>query len=245
MKPDQSSSSDWEPLDAEMHDTQIAGLCKLASHLVDRSPRLLDLGCGSGRVLLPLVERGWECAGIDGDSAAVTACTAGLKANGLTAPVIQHDFVSGGNHWPERVLESAPYDIVCCLGNTFMLVVEPGDALGLVRRVREVLHADSGLFVIDDVPGELWGHVVRGDWCAGVNEDVSMQMVWSADDNVFALREGADVDENADVVVGAFAEGDRQNRLWTLGELRLLGLASGFKRVERNPEAGLILLAVE
>ena len=49
--------------------------------------RVLLVGCGSGRDLLPLLERGYECAGLDLGREAIAACRSALECKGLKAPL--------------------------------------------------------------------------------------------------------------------------------------------------------------
>jgi SAM-dependent methyltransferase len=56
--------------------------------------RVLLVGCGSGRDLLPLLEHGYECAGLDLGREAIAACRRALDCKGLKAPLFVGSVVS-------------------------------------------------------------------------------------------------------------------------------------------------------
>ncbi len=207
---------DWEPLEDEIHEAQIAWLLHTAAEMHEssgRPVRILELGCGSGRAIVPLAQAGYECTGIDRDSEAIAACRARL---GEAATLIEAEFTEGLRAAGEG------YDLVLCLGHTFMLVHDPLEALALLCNAARAL-APGGRIVLDDIAGELWPNVADGSWVTGMADDGSSQLIWAQRDNVLAVREGEAVDEEADFL----QEGDRLLRLWTFGEMRLLAAGAG------------------
>ena len=107
--------SEHEPLSTSEHAAQIAAL----PSVIGTPPRsVLDLGCGTGRVLVPLVGLGYQVTGLDRDEAALGACRAALDAAGVAASLVEIDITST---WP---VPRGSVDAVLCLGNTFCTLHE-------------------------------------------------------------------------------------------------------------------------
>ncbi len=225
-----SEIDDWFPLDEEDHHAQVAGLLAMLGQTPPPRPpkRVLDIGCGDGRVMMPLKRAGHEVAGIDVDSRAVEACVAkGLNARRGNVLEPGCDLTVNG---------AAP-DAAVCLGHTFMLFVDPVATLGMLHRVRAAM-APGGWFAVDAFCEPLWNEVAEGYWQSGLAEDGSSQLVWSPGDNVLAFRGEADIDESSWEVRAS----DRPVRLWSMGELRLLAHGAGFGEPEVRRTDGLIVM---
>lgn len=202
---------DWSPLEDDDHEAQVAGLLRL---LGDEPRRVLDIGCGDGRVLEPLSLAGHIAHGVDLDPRAIQACLRKkLRVRAGDALDDACDLTVGGGA-PEAVL---------CLGHTFMLFNDSVATLLMLRRVRAALDP-GGFFAIDAFCEPLWNEVAEGYWQSGVAEDGSSQLVWAPGDNVLAFRTGPQIDEDSWEV----RPDDRTVRLWSMGELRLLAHAAGF-----------------
>jgi SAM-dependent methyltransferase len=194
--------------------------------------RVLDLGCGAGRVLVPLAARGHDVVGIDRRRDALDRCAGRLDAAGARAELVEGDFTDAAA-WP-----AGPFHAVLCLGNTFMELHDVDDAVALLSAAAGAL-ATGGAVVIDDIPGDLWPELAEGYWQAGeaVTDDGPVQIVWEPADAVCALRRGADI--------GPAPPGpaDRRFRLWTDGALRLAARVAGLSPPARGKGAHLIVMA--
>ncbi|MHC4991376.1 MAG: class I SAM-dependent methyltransferase [Planctomycetota bacterium] len=221
---------DLEPFDAEFSATQIDALLTIMG---TTRRRVLDLGCGSGRVAIPLARHGHQVTGIDHDPTALRRCRDALADADRTLEVrlLEADFAKV---WPEDL---GSFDVVCCLGNTMMTVVDVDEAVDLLARVASRLEPD-GCFVMDDVPHLFWPELAEGHWQSGVSEDGTMQMIWTPGDAVFVLRTGRDVDPD-DWRIRA---SDRRLRLWSWGALRLTGRLAGLSAMERRERGGLLIM---
>lgn len=224
-------SADPQWLDQEHpHEAEVAAtqLCSLLTLIGPSPKRVLDLGCGSGRVLIPLIQDGHDVTGIDRDARALETCRAVVGKQSSPA-LIHADFQKAA--WPE-----GPYDAVLCLGNTFMTIVSVQDAVDLLCRAREAV-ISGGFVIVDDLPGEFWPELTEGNWQSGIAEDGTAQMVWDPRDSVFALRTGEAVDPEC----WTFKRSEPLFRLWPLGALALACQSAGLSEPVVHP--GLLVMS--
>ena len=215
------------PHDEACSRAQIDGLLRL---LAPGPARVLDLGCGAGRVLEPLAAAGHELLGIDRNPDALAACRQRLA--GTPAQLREGDFGD------DAAFTGGPFDAVLCLGNTFMTVTEVDEAVDLMGRASTAL-GSRGWFAIDDCPVDFWPELTDGNWQGGLTETGDAQLVWHESDAVFALRHGESVDADAPGLEPA----DVRFRLWTDGALRLAARAAGLSAATRVETAHLLLFA--
>ncbi len=212
-----TEADDWFPLSKPEHRRQLRAIL---GSLGPRPRRVLDLGCGDGRITLPLQAAGHIVLGIDRDRAAVRR----VLDHGGEAKIA--DFLSTGPAsravW-KGLKRRGPFDSVICVGHTFMLAWRPREAMALLSRIRPLL-GPAGTVILDDF-GPLWREVACGNWQEGISPDGSMQLLWAPGDDSVAIRRGAKV-RKSNWCIGA---GDQRLRLWSLGELELLAAATGFE----------------
>lgn len=219
---------DWSPLSDVESAVQIEAVLALCA---ERGwSRVIDLGCGDGRVAIPLAEAGVRVLAIDRDAAAIRAVA---KAHsGVEA--CRADMLSGACTFVFD--DGSRADAAVLLGNTLMEIHEVERARELFLRLRDAL-APGGAIVIDNFVRDVWADVAEGAWQEGVSEDGEWQMVWSEGDEVIALRRGSEVDgEDWEV-----RESDRRLRLWSLGSLRLLALSSGWEGSSEDRSGALLV----
>ena len=198
--------NDWLPMDEEQSNDQIQMILSLIG---DSPKRVLDIGCGNGRLLLPVALAGHEVTGIDIDPKAISACAARCADVEIDATLLDGDVL-------KLLPLSEPFDVVICCGNTLMLFTDVNECVTLFRLCNESL-TQSGQFIIDDIPSDLWPEMAEGRWCNGVNDEATLQLVWAKNDAVCAIREGDEVEpQNWEL-----GKDDRLLRLWTMGELQL------------------------
>lgn len=231
-----SQSDDWFPIDQDLHDRQVRGLLDILASDTPDPKHVLDLGCGDGRLLVPIVTAGHVGVGIDEDPAALDACLQRLVES--DAGSVQMYLKPGDFTEDLRTLAGeGQFDLIMCLGHTWMLQHDTIDAFNLFRAI-DALLKPHGQFVIDNFPAELWPCVAEGSWIDGVSPDATSQFVWADNDNVFTIRE----DDRVDLDDQTIKDDDTLNRLWTMGELELLAYAAteGRRRVVVDHETHLI-----
>ncbi|MAI66732.1 MAG: hypothetical protein CMJ26_02500 [Phycisphaerae bacterium] len=218
--------TDWMPMGEEQSAVQVASILE---ELGNSPQDVLDVGCGNGRLLVPLAQAGHRVLGIDVDKQAVESASKVCKDASVAVQL------KTGCLFSLLPLADKVDAIVCC-GHTFMLLHAIDDALEALCLFKRSLRK-GGVVIFDDIPGELWCEVAEGNWANGVSEDGTMQMVWAADDAVFTIREGDSVDEDS----WELKETDTQLRLWTMGSLRLLANVATLSAPE-IPVTGAILV---
>jgi len=219
------------PVDAAQSEAQIRAVL---ARLGPPPKRVLDLGCGGGRLLVPLAAAGHDIAGIDRAPEAVARCRLRLEESAARAALQTLDFLT------RPICLGGPFDAVLCLGNTLMTVADIDDAVELLTAVRRSL-CDGGQFVIDDLPGEFWPELAEGNWQSGVSETGDLQLIWQARDAVFVLRRG----EAVDPTCPRPRLGEPRLRLWTDGALRLAARLAGLSGPHRPPRVHLLVMRRE
>lgn len=111
-----------------------AGVC--AAH----PGRVLELGCGNGRILLELVARGHDAVGVDGAAAMLAGLAAKARARGLAARVARMDV--------RRLAFAGAFAVVLCPYSLVTYMRGQGDAAALANAVRDAL-APGGVAVFD------------------------------------------------------------------------------------------------
>ena len=143
----------------------VHGEAALCASLVEPGARVLDAGCGTGRVALRLVELGYDCVGVDLDeSMLAVARSRAPDVPWVSADLAELDLLADG---------SRPFDLVVAAGNVVPLVAA-GSEVHVVARFAAHLAGDGLLvagFGLDraHLPGAA-GLVTLtdyDDWCAG------------------------------------------------------------------------------
>jgi SAM-dependent methyltransferase len=112
------------------------GEATFCSGLVAPGTRVLDAGCGTGRVSIRLAELGYDVVGVDVDDSMLAV--AQRKAPGLTW--VKGDLAA----LPPQVRERAPYDLVVMAGNVVPLLA-PGTLDDAVAALAGVLARGGAL----------------------------------------------------------------------------------------------------
>jgi len=117
-----------------------------AERLPNGAGPLLEAMAGSGRLLVPLVERGLNIHGVDSSEAMLANCTARLIGAGPSAPLFRQDICA--LNLPFR------YAAAFIAAGSFQLIVEPVAAMRALERLRAHL-VDPGILIVDCfVPAE-------------------------------------------------------------------------------------------
>lgn len=114
------------------------GEARFCTALVPAGARVLDAGCGTGRIMIRLAEQGYDCVGVDLDPSMLAV--AQKEAPGL--PWFQVDLARFD---PALLGIAADFDLVVAAGNVFPLLAAGTEAT-VVERLAAVLRP-GGLIV--------------------------------------------------------------------------------------------------
>jgi SAM-dependent methyltransferase len=104
---------------------------------------ILELGCGTGRLLIPLAQDGFQVTGIDSSADMLARAEQRLSAAGFDEVAL--------HRLDMRALGGLPahhFRMVFCAVNSFLHLETRADQLTALQAAQRVLHHD-GLFVID------------------------------------------------------------------------------------------------
>lgn len=109
---------------------------------------VLDLGCGTGRIAVPLAERGLEVVGLDNSPEMLDSCRRNLSAAGLEAELALGE-MSGFDLGERR------FGTILVPGFSIQLLLEDEDLDGCLRRCRRHLRDDGQLVLPTHLPWEM------------------------------------------------------------------------------------------
>ena len=138
------SAKKYTGLEAELYDIFRGGddfdeIGYYVDLALNRGGNCLDVGCGTGRVLIPIAQQGIEITGLDNSSAMLNECGKRLFTEGFKADLVEQDMT---NFNCEK-----NFDLIIIPGGSFQLLDERDDALVALGNLRDHL-LPEGLFVM-------------------------------------------------------------------------------------------------
>lgn len=112
----------------------------LEAHAPKGSKRLFDIGCGSGRHLLPLAKAGFQITGVDVRPEMVAYVQEQAKQKGLSVTVEKGDI--------NQLTQTGPFDLAYCFMDTFRFLLTNEAIINHLRTVASLL-APGGVYVTD------------------------------------------------------------------------------------------------
>jgi SAM-dependent methyltransferase len=125
--------------------------------------KVLELGCGTGRLLVPFRQAGADISGVDAAPDMLAICQRKLTALGLTAPLFHQDMA--------QLRTGQQYALILAAGPVFQMLDDREDALSCLHAVREHLEP-GGRFLLDlEIPWTdirtdrdgIWRQIHRAD----------------------------------------------------------------------------------
>jgi SAM-dependent methyltransferase len=178
-----------------------------------RPGRLIDLGCGTGRLLIPFARKGFKVLGVDLSEAMLRVAGEKAAAAGALVDLLQANIVELSG------LSAGAFDYAACLFSTLGMVTGEAPRRRVIENVqrllrpggRFVLHAHNRWFNFTDPAGRRW--LVR-NWLQAL-------LGWeAAGDHVMPVHQG---------IVGLTLH------LFTRGEVVRLLRGAGFRLLEICP----------
>ena len=125
--------------------------------LIEQHPgRVLDVGCGTGRLLIPYLAAGIDIEGVDSSKEMLSICRKKARRKGLNATLYEQRM---------QTLDLANrYSSIIVPGGSFHLITEREEAAEALKRFNEHLEVGSVLALsLDDPSAELRGDTL-GRW---------------------------------------------------------------------------------
>jgi SAM-dependent methyltransferase len=135
------AASFYDSLHPRASDDEVAWY---AQRIGDPATLALDAMCGAGRVLVPLLARGFKVHGAEGASAMIARCEQKLAAQSLATTLFRQDLAS--LNVPFR------YGVAFVAGSAFDAITDPAAAASALARIRAHLVAPGTLIVACHVP---------------------------------------------------------------------------------------------
>lgn len=102
---------------------------------------VLDVGCGSGRYLLPMVRGEYRVTGLDSSPHLLQECNRRLRAENLRAPLIQGSM--------EKIAFNQKYDAVLMMDCVLLYLLDTTHIINTLKRIYRALRP-KGVVVIDN-----------------------------------------------------------------------------------------------
>jgi len=127
------------------------------TELLAPASRVLDLGCGYGRVAVPLAAAGHQVAGLDLSRTMIEAAQKNAAAAGVRIPFVVRSMT-------ELPYDDATFDVVLCLWSAFHELLEPDAQSVAIHEMWRVL-AGGGFGLVEGPPytSPTAGEIASGD----------------------------------------------------------------------------------
>ena len=105
----------------------------------DNTKKILDLGCGVGKFLVPLTSMNYEVTGVDISKAVLDECRIRLKKQNLNACL--------KNQSADEIDFSSQFDAVICLDSVICYLKSPEKIIKALKNVRKALKPGGKFFI--------------------------------------------------------------------------------------------------
>ena len=102
-------------------------------------PKILEPACGTGRLLIPLIKKGFDCTGFDLNKNALTYLKHKLEKNSLHANIKYDDMINFSSR--------KKYDGIYCTVDTFRHILSEKSAIQHLENITKVLKK-NGIYIL-------------------------------------------------------------------------------------------------
>ncbi|MBA2362709.1 MAG: methyltransferase domain-containing protein [Chloroflexia bacterium] len=186
---------------------------------------VLELGCGTARLMLPLATLGYDVVGVDSSASMLARARQKLEASGLRSFSLVEAPLPDLTALPE-----AHFGLTFCALNTWAHLTDPVDALATLEAVHRVLRP-AGLLIIDmedserRAPGR--GELLLGGVFDGGGERVT-KLVSSSMDPVSGVEQVTIFWDRLRAGVVHRTMTQAEMRYWSRGEMEQMLQRAGF-----------------
>lgn len=194
---------------------------RLEEHSVGRVEKILDVGCGTGRYLVPLAKRGFEVTGLDNSPEMLAQCRQRLDMATSKTILVEQDLM--------EIRANHEYDALLCMNSVICYLLKTEEILKALSIFKRALRQD-GVLVL-----EIWNifantslfeqtsvHEIRDDQVVVTNKESYWYESFSS---VFHTKLDVTVEENGET--RAFTR-EEILRVMTVGEVITYLKAAGF-----------------
>lgn len=150
----------YDQLEAKLHDLfwasegPSAELKLIEGFLKEYSGTALELGCGSGRLLAPLLQHGFLIEGLDNSKDMLQLCRENTQA---FEPVLHQASI-------EKFSTGSLYNAITVPAFTLQLI-DPDQILAALTNIEQHLHPGGGLYLTIFIPwAEITGELQENEW---------------------------------------------------------------------------------
>jgi ubiquinone/menaquinone biosynthesis C-methylase UbiE len=112
--------------------------------LSEKEGKILEVACGTGRILIPLCQRGWDIEGLDASQTMLSLCAQNAKSSDIN-PTLHHQKM-------EEMSLPEKYNTIFLPGFSFQLLTTRDEAEQALSRFRNHLDKDGQLIISTFVP---------------------------------------------------------------------------------------------
>jgi 2-polyprenyl-3-methyl-5-hydroxy-6-metoxy-1,4-benzoquinol methylase len=195
---------------------------------------VLDVGCGTGRHVVPLARDGYRVTGLDNSEGMLAECRRKLERHGLSADLRCADMAD--------LDAEAEWDAVLCMNSIICYLLDARRIVGLLRRLLRALRP-GGLLVVDNWNFFAQWYRLDEDYAevreaGGIRIDYHDRHWYEDFASVYHVDIDATVRENGRVHQFTSRE---SLRAMTVGETRLYLEAAGLELLDVYPSFDLSL----
>ncbi|MBM7660764.1 ubiquinone/menaquinone biosynthesis C-methylase UbiE [Bacillus mesophilus] len=142
----------------------------LAERVNPENQTILDIGCGTGSLSIPLAKQGFQVTGLDLSAEMLAIADEKARNEKVNVQFIQQDMTDLSNFEPDI------FDVIICFCDSLNYVLDEQDVLRTFKGVRHVLKP-NGLFMFDVHSVEKVDNIFKNQTFVSTENDVSF--IWN------------------------------------------------------------------